>query len=54
MSREGSGSICQRYGSEDPDPNQNVTDPELCLEQWFRVIYCHESHRTVLLDCIRN
>jgi hypothetical protein len=26
----GSGSefISQRYGSEDPDPNQNVTDPK--------------------------
>ncbi len=23
----GAGSICQRYGSEDPDPHQNVTDP---------------------------
>jgi hypothetical protein len=23
-----SGSVSQRYGSEDPDPNQNVTDPE--------------------------
>jgi hypothetical protein len=23
----GPGSISQRYGSEDPDPHQNVTDP---------------------------
>jgi hypothetical protein len=24
----GSGSISQRYGSADPDPHQNVTDPQ--------------------------
>jgi hypothetical protein len=23
-----SGSVCQRYGSADPDPHQNVTNPE--------------------------
>jgi hypothetical protein len=37
-----SGSVNQRYGSEDPhpDPYQNVTDPEHC----FLVMktYCHE------------
>jgi hypothetical protein len=27
----GSGSISQRYGSWDPDPHQNVTDPQHCL-----------------------
>jgi hypothetical protein len=27
----GSGSISQRHGSEDPDPHQNVMDPE----HWF-------------------
>ncbi len=26
----GSGSISQRHGSADPDPNQNVMDPEHC------------------------
>jgi hypothetical protein len=25
--RSGSGSMSQRYGSGDPDPHQNVTDP---------------------------
>jgi hypothetical protein len=25
----GSGSVGQRYGSADPDPHQNVTDPQL-------------------------
>jgi hypothetical protein len=28
----GSGSISQRHGSVDPDPRQNVTDPEHCLK----------------------
>ncbi len=27
----GSGSVNERYGSPDPDPHQNVTDPE----HWF-------------------
>ncbi len=27
------GSISQRYGSGDPDPHPNVTDPQHCLEQ---------------------
>ncbi len=26
----GSGSIIQKYGSADPDPHQNVTDPQHC------------------------
>jgi hypothetical protein len=30
-----SGSISQRHGSVDPDPHQNVMDPEHCLEQQF-------------------
>jgi hypothetical protein len=33
----GSGSISQRYGSEDPDPHQNVTDPQHWLEQYFEI-----------------
>ncbi len=28
----GSGTISQRYGSADPDPHQNVMDPEHCLK----------------------
>jgi hypothetical protein len=28
--RSGSGSISHRYGSADPDPHQNVTDPQHC------------------------
>jgi hypothetical protein len=26
----GSGSVCQRHGSADQDPYQNVTDPQHC------------------------
>jgi hypothetical protein len=26
-----SGSISERYGSGDPDPHQNVTDPQHCI-----------------------
>jgi hypothetical protein len=29
--KSGAGSGCQRYGSTDPDPYQNVTDPEHCI-----------------------
>jgi hypothetical protein len=29
----GSGSISQRHGSADPDPHQNVTDPEHRFEE---------------------
>ena len=29
----GSGSISQRHKSADPDPHQNVKDPEHCLEE---------------------
>ncbi len=31
MKLEGSGSISQRHGSPDPDPHQNVTDPQQCF-----------------------
>ncbi len=30
MKVEGSGSISQRHGSADPDPQQNVIDPQHC------------------------
>jgi hypothetical protein len=29
-SRVGSGSIIQRYASVEPDPHQNITDPQQC------------------------
>ena len=31
------GSISQRHGSADPDPHQNVMDPEHCLLE-FRIL----------------
>jgi hypothetical protein len=40
----GSGSISQRHGSEDPDPHQNVMDPQHCyilynnLEVWDHLV----------------
>ncbi len=36
-SASGSGSISQRHGSADPDPHQNVMDPEHWLEMVCRV-----------------
>jgi hypothetical protein len=30
--KRGVGSISQRFGSGDPDPHQNVTDPQHCLQ----------------------
>ncbi len=30
--KKGVGSISQRYGSADPDPHQNVTDPKHCIK----------------------
>ncbi len=38
----GSGSINQRYGSADPDPHQNVTDPQHCFgpcRTWRRLTW---------------
>jgi hypothetical protein len=29
---EGSGSISQRHGSADPDPPQNIMDPQHCYQ----------------------
>jgi hypothetical protein len=33
MKIEGSGSISQRHGSADPDPYQNVMDPQHCYQE---------------------
>jgi hypothetical protein len=37
--RSGAGSISQRYGS-DPDPHQNVMDPQHSPQHWFYAIAC--------------
>ncbi len=39
-SESGSGSISQRHGSADPDPHQNVMDPELCVKS---MVACREK-----------
>jgi hypothetical protein len=36
-SASGSGSISQRHGSADPDPPQNVMDPQHCGIGFFRI-----------------
>jgi hypothetical protein len=38
MKIEGSGSISQRHGSADPDPHQNVMDPEYWFEGYGYLI----------------
>ncbi len=40
----GSGSISQRHGSPDPDPHQNVMDPE----HWLQGALVNDSHAEVL------
>jgi hypothetical protein len=35
-SESGSGSLSQRHGSADPDPHQNVMDPQY----WFNITLC--------------
>jgi hypothetical protein len=37
-SESGSGSIGQRHGSADPDPHQNVMDPQHCLSVPYIVV----------------
>jgi hypothetical protein len=32
-----SGSISQRHRSADPDPHQNVMDPEHCMKGWKNI-----------------
>jgi hypothetical protein len=41
--KEGVGSISQRYGSGDPDPPQNVTDPQHWLIH--RRVHIHKEYR---------
>ncbi len=43
----GFGSISQRYGSADPDPNQNVTDPQHCLKAYG---ICYRACVEVLIE----
>jgi len=41
-----SGSISQRHGSADPDPHQNVMDPEHCLQV---VVHTPSEVKTIAL-----
>jgi hypothetical protein len=45
----GSGSISQKHGSEDPDPDppQNVMDPEHCLEPSNLPEYLHSTSGSI-------
>jgi hypothetical protein len=38
--KKGVGSISQSYGSPDPDPHQNVTDPQHCLKVKWLINVC--------------
>jgi hypothetical protein len=55
MKIEGSGSISQRHGSADPDPDphQNVMDPQHCYLQriieLFTPTICHQALRKPLM-----
>ncbi len=40
------GSVNQRYGSEDPDPHQNVTDPEHYF--WGMFYFRHIDEKNVV------
>ncbi len=41
----GAGFISQKYGSEDPDPYQTITAPELLKTPWARICKPFKEHR---------
>jgi hypothetical protein len=50
-----SGSISQRHGSADPDPHQNVMDPQhwLCRSgTYINVLYAQNCTGSILVICI--
>jgi hypothetical protein len=51
MKIEGSGSISQRHGSADPDPDshQNVMDPQHCLKHkiYFLIQCCVSAYHSI-------
>jgi hypothetical protein len=50
MKIEGSGSISQRHGSADPDPHQNIMDPQ----HWFlHIIHVPGTESCTVVDCHR-
>jgi hypothetical protein len=44
----GSGSISQRHGSADPDPPQNVMDPQHCFPYTVTVLPYPDSPKVIL------
>jgi hypothetical protein len=51
----GSGSICQRHGSVDPDPHQNVMDPQHCFKVDLEAVRLeHESRPRYLLKAFQK
>jgi len=48
----GAGSVSQRHGSADPDPYENVTDPN--NQQWFNLMFNNGAcYRCTTKDEIR-
>jgi len=47
----GSWSISQRYGSGDPDPHQNVTDPQH-PQHWPAAIICRQIYESILFQIL--
>jgi hypothetical protein len=41
--RSASGSVRQTNGSEDPDPHQNVTDPQHCIAEYLFISWSGSS-----------
>jgi hypothetical protein len=42
----GSRSVSQRYGSANPDPYQNVTDPQHCKQETILIYYYFKTIHT--------
>jgi hypothetical protein len=52
MKIEGSGSISQKHGSADPDPHQNVMDPQHCTAEIFEYPTCAGGSVTVNVEVV--
>jgi hypothetical protein len=58
VSATGSGSISQRHRSADPDPHQNVMDPQHCVEDSLgvRILcrYCTLKFKNIRLNAFQR
>jgi hypothetical protein len=54
VARSKSGSINQRYGSSDPDPNQNVMDFEHCSKTFEGVFFLNIKLDKITMGCGGN